>query len=139
VWDDVLEVERGRIDACGLRLERTRPAASARVIIDSDQLAQVFVNLLVNALDAAPDQSTIALTSELHPTLWHCRITNGGPPIPPDQLGRVFEVFFSTKPGGTGIGLALCQRIVEEHGGSIGITSSAQDGTTVTVSLPRAP
>ena len=138
VWDDVLEGDRGRLEARGLRLDRTRAAPAARIPFDAEQLAQVFVNILVNAVDAAPERSTITLTSESLATGWRCRLHNGGAPIPPEHLGRVFEVFFSTKPGGTGIGLALCQRIIEEHGGTIGIESDAA-GTNLTITLPTAP
>jgi signal transduction histidine kinase len=70
---------------------------------------------------------------------WRCRLTNGGPPIPPEMLPRVFELFLSTKPGSTGVGLALAQRIVEEHHGTISIESAAETGTTVTVTLPNTP
>jgi signal transduction histidine kinase len=55
------------------------------------------------------------------------------------MLPRVFELFLSTKPGSTGVGLALAQRIVEEHQGKITIESSAEAGTTVSVSLPATP
>ncbi|MEO7965353.1 MAG: HAMP domain-containing sensor histidine kinase, partial [Gemmatimonadaceae bacterium] len=55
-----------------------------------------------------------------------------------DVLARVFEIFYSTKPSGTGIGLALCQRIIEEHSGTISIESSPEDGTTLIVTLPPA-
>ena len=70
--------------------------------------------------------------------MWRCRLHNGGAAIPPDVLPRVFEVFFSTKPGGTGIGLALSQRIVEEHGGTISLDSAPDRGTTASIMLPLA-
>jgi signal transduction histidine kinase len=139
VWDAVIEDERGYLEARSLELRRTRAHPHARCAIDAEQLAQVFVNLLVNAADAAPEASDLTLASELLPTgAWRCRLGNGGPPIPADVLPRVFEIFFSTKAGGTGIGLALCQRIVEAHGGTIGIDSTPAAGTTVTVTLPGA-
>ncbi|HEX2781792.1 MAG TPA: ATP-binding protein [Gemmatimonadaceae bacterium] len=139
IWDDIVEGERGRLEARALRLARTRASVAARVAFDADQLAQVFVNVLVNAVEAAPERSTLTLVTETMPSLWRCKLHNDGPPIPPEQLARVFEVFFSTKPGGTGIGLALCERIVQEHGGTIGIDSAAGVGTTVTITLPVAP
>lgn len=137
VWDEVLEMQRGLLEAKGLIVDRSAPEPRAVVHFDAAQLAQVFVNLLVNAVDAAPEASTLVLTSSALPHGgWRTRLRNEGAPIPADVLPHVFELFYSTKAGGTGIGLALCQRIVEEHGGSIGIESDAERGTTVSVTLP---
>jgi signal transduction histidine kinase len=106
--------------------------------IDVPQLAHAFRNILSNAVDAAHEATDITLNSTVLPNgTWRCRLTNGGPPIPAEMLPRVFELFLSTKPGSTGVGLALAQRIVEEHDGSIAIHSSAEAGTTVSVSLPK--
>ncbi len=139
VWDDVLEGQRGRLESRSLQLRRTRADPPARCPIDHEQLAQVFVNVLLNAVDAAPEATDLTLTTAtLASGAWRCRLQNGGAPVPPDALRRAFEIFFSTKPGGTGIGLALCQRIIEEHRGTITLDSSAEAGTTVTIVLPPA-
>ena len=136
-WDDVIENQRGRLESRALLLHRTRAEPPACCSIDAQQLAQVLINLLVNAIDAAPEGSDLTLTTTTLPTgAWRCRLHNGGPAIPPDAMPRLFDIFFSTKPGGTGIGLALCQRIIEEHGGTIGLDSAAETGTTATIILP---
>lgn len=140
VWDDVIEGQRGRFEAAGVHLERSRASIAAPIMLDTEQLGQVFLNILVNALDAAPTGSTITLTGTALPTGgWRCRLHNAGPAIPAEVLHRVFEIFFSTKSGGTGIGLALCQRIVEEHRGTITLESRPETGTAVIVTLPAAP
>jgi signal transduction histidine kinase len=137
IWDDVIESNRARIEAAGIALTRMRPSPAVQIAVDAAQFGQVCLNVLVNALDAAPAGSTIALHSGLLPNgAWRCRIQNAGAPIPPEALPRVFEIFYSLKSGGTGIGLALCQRIVEEHGGTIGIESHADSGTAVTIVMP---
>jgi signal transduction histidine kinase len=63
-------------------------------------------------------------------------MTHGGPPIPPDELPRAFDIFSPVRRGGSGIALALARRIIEEHGGTIGIESDAERGTTVRITLP---
>ena len=137
VWDEVLETQRGLLERRALLLHRTRIVPPVQCAIDSAQLAQVFLNLLVNATDAAPEGTDLTLHTAVLPNgAWRCRLHNGGPAIPADALPRVFEIFFSSKPGGTGIGLALCQRIIEEHGGTIALESLPESGTTVTLVLP---
>jgi signal transduction histidine kinase len=142
VWDDVLEGQRGQLEERQLALVRERaapPGAGATCMLDPEHLAQVFLNVLVNALDAAPPGSELTLTSAVLPSgAWRCRLHNGGPAIAPEVLARVFEIFYSTKPGGTGIGLALCQRIMDEHGGTIALESAPEAGTAVTITLPPA-
>jgi signal transduction histidine kinase len=139
VWDDVLESERGRLESRAVAVRRTRPDSPSTAPIDGELLAQAFKSVLSNAVEAAPEASDVSLESSVLPNgTWRCRLTNSGPPIPPDMLPRVFEPFLSTKPGNTGVGLALVQRIVGEHHGSILIESTAETGTTVTVTLPTA-
>ena len=140
VWDDVLEAERGRLESRAIAIRRTRPRTPAAIAVDGEQLAQAFKSVLSNAVDAAPEATDITLQSTILPTGgWRCRLTNGGAPIPTEMLPRVFELFLTTKPGSTGVGLALAQRIIDEHRGTISIESAAETGTTVSVSLPAAP
>ena len=140
VWDNVLESERGRLEARAIAIRRTKPDTPAVIAIDATQLAQSFKSILSNAVDAAPVATDISLQSTVLPNGgWRCRLTNGGPPIPAEMLPRVFEPFLSTKPGSSGVGLALAQRIIEEHQGMIAIESAAETGTTVVVSLSSAP
>ena len=139
IWDHVLEGEQGRLESGAIVLARTRAQPPARCAVDQEQMAQVFLQVLVNALEAAPEASDISLSSETLPTgAWRCRLRNGGPPIPPDDLARAFEIFHSTKPGSAGLGLPIAQRIVEEHGGSITLESGTDSGTTVSIMLPPA-
>src|SRR4051794_20589307 len=98
VWDEVLENQRGRLESRAILLHRTRAEPPARCAVDAQQLAQVLINLLVNAADAAPEGSDLTLHSTTLPNgAWRCRLHNGGAAIPPDVLPRVFEMFFSTK------------------------------------------
>jgi len=137
VWDDVIESNRARMDDAGITFVRRRGNPAVRVPFDAAQLGQVYLNLLVNAIDAAPRGSAITLQSAGLPNgAWRARLHNTGTAIPPEALPRVFEIFYSLKSGGTGIGLALCQRIVEEHAGTISIESQPESGTAITVMLP---
>jgi PAS domain S-box-containing protein len=139
VWDDILEGERARLDTKQLTIRRLRPEQPVRTMLDLEQLGQVCRNILVNACDHAPEGSELVLMGQASPNGgWRSRLTNGGPAIPSEVLPHVFEFFYSTKTGGTGIGLALCQRIMDEHGGLIGIDSTPECGTTLTLSLPPA-
>ena len=139
IWDDILDAERARLAAKHLTLQRVRHATPIRCLVDVEQLGQVCRNVLVNACDASLQHGTLTLISSRSPSGgWRSRLTNGGPPIPADVLPRVFEFFFSNTTGGSGIGLALCQRIMDEHEGTITIDSAAHSGTTLTLTVPAA-
>ena len=111
---------------------------------DRQQLRQLFLNLLTNAADAMPNGGTlitrtsVTKVSEAKAVL--IEFIDSGVGIPPENLGRIWDSFFTTKPEGkgTGLGLAICRRIVEEHGGTIEIESQVNHGTSVRVSIPAA-
>jgi PAS domain S-box-containing protein len=119
-------------------LARDLPA----VLADRQQLRQVFLNLLTNASDAMPEGGR--LTIRAHgvfdngaPTLM-VEFSDTGVGIKPEDLPRLWESFFTTKPEGkgTGLGLPICRRTIEEHRGTIGIESQPGKGTTVRIILP---
>lgn len=108
---------------------------------DSDQLRQVFQNLLSNAIEYSGDEPPkIDISSERVGSEWHLAVTDHGIGIESDDTERVFEVFQRLHSrdthDGTGIGLAVCKRIVERHGGEIGIDTEPGVGTTISLTLP---
>lgn len=138
VWHSLLVTKRGLLESRALVVRHHPAEPRSTCELDTEQIAVVFSNVLSNAVDAAPEGTDLVLTSASMPNgTWRCRLHNEGAPIAPEVLPRVFDLFFSTKPGGAGVGLALCQRILDDHGGTIAIESTADSGTTVTITLPN--
>jgi signal transduction histidine kinase len=110
------------------------------VVGDPQRLAQVFVNLLTNAIDASPRGGRVECFAEQQGEHIRVRVVDQGHGISPEMAQRIFEPFFTTKqPGeGTGLGLALVSNIVQEHGGTLELDSRPALGTTFTVTLPAA-
>ena len=124
-----------------------------RLRADPGQLRQLLWNLLLNAAQAMPEGGSIGVDAHasrppqegpgggrndgLEGGWIELGVRDGGVGIPAEVLDRIFDPFFTTKPGGTGLGLATVHRIVEEHGGSIRVQSSAGKGTSFHVRLPR--
>ncbi|QEM68063.1 GHKL domain-containing protein [Geobacter sp. FeAm09] len=102
-----------------------------------DRLGQVLLNIVKNGVQAMPDGGELRLTARQAGSQAIITINDTGHGISPENSARIFTPFFTTKARGTGLGLALCKKIVEEHHGSITVESSAS-GTTVTVTLPGA-
>jgi two-component system sensor histidine kinase HydH len=100
-----------------------------------DRLAQVVLNVVRNSVQAMPDGGTLSVVAVQAGLYASITISDSGCGISPDSILRVFEPFFTTKARGTGLGLALCKKIIEEHNGAITIESSSI-GTTVTLLLP---
>jgi signal transduction histidine kinase len=106
--------------------------------LDSDLVTQVVVNLVTNALDAVKDGGKVKVTVEPFPDRdgVALSVTDDGEGIPEESRARVFEPFFTTKHGGTGLGLPLCHRIVNEHGGTMTLESETGRGTTFVALFP---
>ncbi len=107
------------------------------IMADQMQLQQVFLNLILNAVDAMPNGGILTInTSPLDETSIIIEVSDTGRGINQDVITKVFQPFFTTKTKGTGMGLAITRRIVEEHGGFISMKSFLDKGTTFRIVLP---
>jgi signal transduction histidine kinase len=104
--------------------------------VDKEYLGRVFLNLLSNAIEAMPRGGTLSIDTERAVGHFLIKIRDDGIGIPEKNLIRIFDPFFSTKKGGTGLGLSTCQNIVTSHGGLIEVESVWRKGSAFTVSLP---
>lgn len=116
------------------RLSDTLPS----VLIDVNQMEQVFINFFMNALEAIQGQGQVSVRSfqDKDNQGVVVEIEDSGMGIPQDHLERIFEPFFSTKPKGTGLGLAVNFGIIQKHGGAIKVSSQPGRGTTIMIRLP---
>ncbi|HEX4965909.1 MAG TPA: ATP-binding protein [Thermoanaerobaculia bacterium] len=111
---------------------------SARVFADPDQVSQIFWNLARNALRAMPDGGILRVTGELQDEWYRLQVIDTGRGMSEEQRTNLFHPFQSFFDGGTGIGMAIVYRIVQDHGGRLRVVSRPGAGTTITVELPTA-
>ncbi|HEU4593978.1 MAG TPA: ATP-binding protein [Pyrinomonadaceae bacterium] len=146
-----LDLVSDKLKEKGTPIEKLYGAEPLRAVWDEDQLRQVFVNLLANALDASPAGSPVTIQTEraevradprhngeggrLVPGV-RIRIADRGPGMDERTRARIFEPFFTTKKRGTGLGLAIAKQIVEQHGGIIRVESEPGSGTRFMIELP---
>lgn len=117
--------------------ESVRPPM--RAMCDPDALERALLNLLLNGVQASDAGGRIRVTVAREGDVVAITVTDHGSGIEPDELERITEPFFTTRPGGTGVGLAVTRRIVTAHGGALEIESRPGEGTTVRIRLPAAP
>jgi signal transduction histidine kinase len=134
----VLLEPQARRAAVRLRMVGSLDAA---VSVDAGRMKQVFMNLLLNSIEASPAGATVTVTLRSAARAGGgrvCRVEvhDEGGGIPAEHRDDVFTPFFTTKDSGTGLGLAVAYQIVTEHGGEIAFTSAAGGGTTFVVRLP---
>ncbi len=134
--DKVLTLEEPLMEAASLTLVRHRCAACPAVHLDSRKMQQVLLNLLKNAREASPVDGKIAVTLKKTGDSLVLLISNQGEPLSPKIREQAFDLFFTTKARGTGLGLGLVRRVVEEHGGSVELLGEDDGTTTVQVILP---
>jgi len=103
---------------------------------DSNQINQVLLNLLLNSIQSIDHRGKITVTVERHNLLAAISVADTGLGIAAEHLPHIFRPFYTTKGNGTGLGLSLARRIVEEHGGRMEVSSTLGHGSTFTVFLP---
>lgn len=142
---ELVAVVRRAFDLLRPRAERQKvelvvqAEGEVSLIADPHQLHQVLVNLGLNSLDAMPTGGTLTATVRRQNHVVAVEVSDTGPGIPADILGRLFEPFASGKDTGLGLGLVVCKRIAEEHGGSIRGGNELTGGARFTISLPLEP
>lgn len=106
------------------------------LLCDENQLKQVFINLIKNAMEAMPGGGTVNILSENKENNAVVSIIDEGCGIDADRLSKLGEPFYTTKQNGTGLGLMVTKKIIEEHGGTFSISSELEKGTAVTLTFP---
>jgi signal transduction histidine kinase len=99
-------------------------------------MMQALLNLLQNAVQAMPGGGTLSMSLHRVDARWHCAVRDTGVGIAPDVLAKIFNLYFTTKSGGSGIGLSIVHQIVSEHGGEISVQSVQGEGSSFEISLP---
>ena len=122
-----------------IHFEMAVPASLPLVLADRTLVARSLTNIVENALHAMPGTGTLGVAATTEDGRVHIRISDTGVGMDEESLTRAFEPYFSTKATGTGLGLPIAKRNVELSGGTIGVRSARDQGTTVEVTFPVAP
>ena len=108
----------------------------AQLWLDPAQMGRALLNLITNAAQASPKAGVVRITGERHHDRYLLTVADEGPGMAADVAGRCLEPFFTTKTRGTGLGLPIAKRVVDEHSGVFEVESAPGAGTRVTLSLP---
>jgi signal transduction histidine kinase len=135
-----LELAAGALEENRVAVSSCEDTPNAVAAGDPNLLQRAFLNIILNAADAMPRGGMLKVsafkTSVGEQRGWAVRFTDTGPGLPPEDIDRVFDPFFTAKEGGTGLGLAMVARIVEAHDGSVDAGNAPEGGAVFTVSIP---
>jgi signal transduction histidine kinase len=139
VFDEILPLIAPEAEKNNVRVDVVAPAEVPWVNADASMLRQAFLNLALNACQAMPHGGTLRLSCGPAPgNRVEVRFADTGVGIPAEHLSKIFDLYFTTKDHGTGIGLSMVYRIIQLHDGEVEVESSKDRGTTFRVLLPKA-
>lgn len=136
ILENTLRLMEHDIRNRSIRVEVTSPNALPQIPLDPNQIKQAFFNVIKNSLQAMPDGGTLKIDLSRSDLFAKVAFHDAGMGIPRKDVGHIFEPYKSTKADGTGLGLMIVQRIVQEHGGAIEVHTEPNIGTTVSILLP---
>jgi len=137
---EAADVVAGQAAECGVKVEQVSSAGANRVELDPDQVRAAILNLVLNALEAVPPGGTIRLVASEAGTRARLAISDSGPGIPQERRAEIFRPFVTGKEHGTGLGLPLAKRAIEDNGGTLVLEegSSQLGGAEFTLTFARA-
>jgi signal transduction histidine kinase len=138
VIGDVLALADEELSTRNVKLEGRLPAHPLFVNVDADLLKQAAINVILNGAQAMPDGGALRVTLEEDRKMAVVRIADEGTGIPPEIREKIFDLYFTTKSGGSGIGLAMTYRILQLHHGSVDVQSKVGRGTEFSLRIPLA-
>lgn len=136
IMNGMLDIMEDRFIEKNINVRYGLDTESVCMSCDPDRLKQVFMNLIINSINAMPKGGSLIISLSSEGKNAEIRITDTGKGINPNALEKIFEPFYTTEKGGMGLGLTISRRIIEQHGGAIYAESETGKGTTVTVRLP---
>jgi signal transduction histidine kinase len=139
--DLAVQLLRHRLESYDIHVDVRRDERLPLIQCDTEQLKEVFINLMVNACEAMVTEGTIAIEEQVGKnenigSVLVIKMTDSGPGVPEPLREKMFQPFFTTKEEGTGLGLSIAARIVEEHGGWLDYEPGPEKGSTFVLSLP---
>jgi two-component system sensor histidine kinase HydH len=134
--EECVQLIRKDAEQRGVRLVHELRVGETELMLDAKQWKRAVINVLLNALEATPRGGRVRLFSRVTDETCEIEVRDDGPGMPPEVAERAFDPYFTTKQTGTGLGLSITRGIVEEHGGSIEITSREHTGCQVLITLP---
>lgn len=138
LMSELVTLTESNASAANIELRLVTRDPSLTITADPDYLKQVLLNLILNSIQAMPDGGLLTLEATTSRGKRILRVSDTGTGIPQESLARIFEPYFTTKANGSGLGLAIARRIVEEHGGTISVTSELGHGSRFEIVLPQA-
>jgi signal transduction histidine kinase/DNA-binding NarL/FixJ family response regulator len=132
----VMNLMSQQLEKRGIDVQVDVPASLPSVFVVSSQIQQVFINLILNAFDAMPEGGSLQVHAHAAQRGVEILFQDNGPGVSQDRLARIFEPFYSTKSGGTGLGLTVSYNIITAHGGSLELVSNNKPGACFRVYLP---
>jgi signal transduction histidine kinase len=139
VWQETLALVDKTLRSAGVQVKTDLPEDLPRVTGVEGLIRQVLLNLLLNSVEALAGGGAIILAASQEGEKLVLTLTNNGPPIPEEHLAHIFEPFFTSKPGGSGLGLFISQNIIQQLGGALSVENlDDQAGVAFTMTLPIA-
>lgn len=134
--NSVVSLAAHRAQGNSVTITYMRPLEDPEVECDPEQLKQVLLNLLINAIEVSPAHSEVSVAASKGPRKTTIEVEDRGSGIPEEAIDRIFDPFFTTKPNGTGLGLAISSMIVRQHSGALSFYRNSHGGTTFRIELP---